>query len=297
MNWISPTGFNPCAAMPTQSPLIRSSASGVSRTRSDPKRFCKPAVARKRPPLTPTSSPRTTTSGSSSSARASARLIASTNVASAIVLSRKFAALPGIGLGQIGIKVVEHGLGRAWRHCKIKLGRSLDALMALGGKLLLVRLAPDFSTNEICPQPGNRLLLPMSLNLFSRTIARRVVGGCMIAEPIGNRFDQPRAFAVAGRGHGLFSRSAHRHHVAAVDLLAGEACGDGFLREGFTGGLQSQRHRYRPLIIGGNEHNRQFVNAGKIHRFVNVTFRGGTIAEHAHGDTRFLAQSEGIGNA
>ena len=49
MNWISPTGLSPCAAIPTQSPLIRVSDSGVSKTRSTPKRCCKPAVARKTP--------------------------------------------------------------------------------------------------------------------------------------------------------------------------------------------------------------------------------------------------------
>src|SRR6266581_4252286 len=87
MNWISPTGFKPCAAMPTQSPLIRSSASGVSNTRSGPKRCCSPTVARKTPPLTPTSSPNTTTLGSSSIARASAILTASTSVISGISLS------------------------------------------------------------------------------------------------------------------------------------------------------------------------------------------------------------------
>jgi hypothetical protein len=51
------------------------------------------------------------------------------------------------------------------------------------------------------------------------------------------------------------------------------------------------------LIVGGDEHGWQSVHAGKIHRFVNIAFRGGAIAEHAHGDTRFLAQLEGIGNA
>src|SRR5689334_17669694 len=149
MNWISPTGLSPCAAMPTQSPLIRSSASGVSSTRSDPKRFCNPAVARKTPPLTPTSSPSTTTPVSSSIARASARLMASTNVTSAIVVSGEFAALRGIDVGQIGIEVIEHGCGPARWRGQVAFGRRLDALMALGGELLLVRLAPHFLVDEI----------------------------------------------------------------------------------------------------------------------------------------------------
>src|SRR6267378_1227346 len=157
INWISPTGFNPCAAIPTQSPLIRSSASGVSRTRSGPNRFCNPTVARKTPPLRPTSSPSTTTSGSSSIARASARLMASTNVISGIALSREFAALRGIDLGQFGIEMIEHGFGSTRLCCQVALDRRLDALMALRGKLFLLRLAPHFLTDEIAPDARNRL--------------------------------------------------------------------------------------------------------------------------------------------
>src|SRR6266404_7268095 len=48
------------------------------------KRGCNPTVARKTPPLTPTSSPNTTTFRSSSIARARARLMASTSVTSGI---------------------------------------------------------------------------------------------------------------------------------------------------------------------------------------------------------------------
>src|SRR5947208_12819863 len=171
MNWISPTGFSPCAAIPTQSPLIRSSASGVSRTRSGPKRVCSPTVARKTPPLMPTSSPSTTTSGSSSIARASARLTASTNVTSAIALSRELAALRDISLGQIGIEMIEHGFGSARLRCQVAFDRRLDALMALRGELFLVRFAPHLLAGEKGSQPRDRLFLPASLDFFLGTIA------------------------------------------------------------------------------------------------------------------------------
>src|SRR5439155_15765703 len=239
MNWISPTGFSPCAAMPTQSPLISSSASGVSRTRSAPKRFCSPAVARKTPPLTPTSSPSTTTSGSSCIARASARLMASTNVASGIVVSREFAALRGIDLGQICIEVIEHGLRPARCCCQIASGGRLDALMAFGRELLLIPFAPDFLGDEIGPQPRDRLLFPTRLDFLGRTVACRVVGGRMVAEPVGNRLDEAGAVGVTGGGNGLFSRGAHRHNVIPVDLLTGEACGDRLLCQRFASRLQT----------------------------------------------------------
>ena len=68
--------------MPTHKPLISNSDRGVSITRWGPKRCCRPAVARKTPPLMPTSSPNTTTLGSSSIARARAKVTASTRVTS-----------------------------------------------------------------------------------------------------------------------------------------------------------------------------------------------------------------------
>src|ERR1700682_4424143 len=180
MNWISPTGFSPCAAMPTQSPLIRSSASGVSNTRSGPKRCCRPTVARKTPPLTPTSSPNTTTLGSSSIARASAMLTASTSVISVINPPFEFAALRSIGLRQLGIEMIEYRLGRsplrsqvspdrradAQPACRsrlrsqVALDRCVDATLAFGGDLFLFRFAPQVSASEKEPQARDRLLLP-----------------------------------------------------------------------------------------------------------------------------------------
>src|SRR5579872_2077980 len=214
MNWISPTGFNPCAAMPTQSPLMRSSASGVSSTRSDPKRFCKPAVARKTPPLMPTSSPSTTTLGSSCIARPSARLTASTKVISGIALSPEFTALRGIGLWKSGIEMIEHGFGPAWCGGQIELDGRLDALIAFGGKLLLVRLAPHFLADKIASQARDWFFLPIGLDFVSQTIARCIVGGRVITESVGDGLDEARALAVAGCGNRFFSRGTHREHIA-----------------------------------------------------------------------------------
>src|ERR1700680_4329210 len=186
--------------MPTHSPLINSSASGVSITRSAPKRFCSPAVARNTPPLTPTSSPSTTTLGSSSSARASARLMASTTVTSVMRRSLELVALARIGLRERGIEMIEHGLGRAWGRRQIALDRRLDLQLALGRKLFLLRLAPRLLRNQVGPQPRHRLPPPARLPPLGRTIARGVVGGGMVAEPVGHRLDQAGPFAAAGGG-------------------------------------------------------------------------------------------------
>src|SRR5215469_2057336 len=193
MNWISPTGLSPCAAMPTQSPAISASDSGVSKTRSVPKRRCRPAVARNTPPLTPTSSPKTTTSGSSARPRASAKLIASTSVTSGIEVL-DFLALAGIGTWQPAVKMIDHGFRRTRAGRQIALDGCRHFLLAFAGDFFLVRLAPIHSADEIVSQPNDRLLLPALLNLFRRAIARSVVSGGVIAKPVGDRLDQARPF-------------------------------------------------------------------------------------------------------
>src|SRR5262249_25144237 len=142
MNWISPAGFSPWAAMPTQRPLISSSDTGVSMTRSGPKRFCSPAVARNTPPLTPTSSPSTTTLGSSCSARARARLTASTSVTSGIGRPPQLVALESVGPRQHGVQVVEHALGSTRSDCEIALDGGLDLTRALRRERFLLGLGP-----------------------------------------------------------------------------------------------------------------------------------------------------------
>src|SRR5258705_7097142 len=171
--------------MPTHSPLINSSASGVSITRSAPNRCCSPAVARKTPPLTPMSSPSTTTLRSSSMARASARVMASTKVTSGIGASAELLALAGIGSREFGVEMVEHRLRGTRSERQIALDRRLDLLLALGCELLLLRLAPRLLAHEIGAQARDRLLLPARLNLFGRAITRGVIGGRMCAQPGG----------------------------------------------------------------------------------------------------------------
>src|SRR6185312_645245 len=63
-------------ARPTDMPRMPDSASGVSKTRSAPKRCCSPSVMRKTPPSWPTSSPSTRARGFSASTSARAALMA-----------------------------------------------------------------------------------------------------------------------------------------------------------------------------------------------------------------------------
>ncbi len=75
-NCISTTGRMPFIAMPTASPTMPDSASGVSKQRSSPNSAVSPSVIRKTPPSGPTSSPNMTTAGSSVIASRSAWLSA-----------------------------------------------------------------------------------------------------------------------------------------------------------------------------------------------------------------------------
>src|SRR5438874_4467899 len=159
-NWNSATGRNPCAARPTDMPANTVSASGVSSTRSSPKRSSKPSVARNTPPFTPTSSPITTTLGSSSMARAIAMVTAPSIETSAISASRKMLALP-FQRGRQGFKqVVEHLYGR-WRwQLQIFGNGGLDLLTAGGDELFFIGFGPPLTVDEVSPQPRQRIELP-----------------------------------------------------------------------------------------------------------------------------------------
>src|SRR6516164_9127553 len=283
--------------MPTHSPLINSSASGVSITRSAPNRCCNPTVARKTPPLTPTSSPSTTTLASSSMARASARLTASTSVNSGIEASAELRPLAGIGSREFGVEMVEHRLWRARRGRQIALDRRLDLLLAVGRELLLLRFAPRLLTYEISAQARDRLLLPARLNLLGRTVACRVIGGRVVAEAVGHGLDQARSAAGAGLRDRILRRGAHRDDVVAVHLLAGKARGDRLLRQRLRRRLQVKRHGDRPLIVVGDEHRGQLVHPGEVHRLPHVALGGGAVTEEANRNARLLSELECVGDA
>src|SRR5438270_7273852 len=210
-NWISATGRRPSAAMPTAMPAISPSASGVSATRSLPKRFCRPAVARNTPPLMPMSSPSTTTRSSSSIARASARLTASTSVMLdiALLFLGQLDGLPDVLRRQPRIEMVEHLLrpGR-WR-IEIGLHHLLHVRLRIAREGLLVRLCP----RALGVQPGakaqDRLFFPLRRELLGAAIARRVVRRGVVAEPIGQRFQQRRAAAAARALYRAPDRVAH----------------------------------------------------------------------------------------
>src|SRR5688500_18597644 len=144
-NCASATGFMPCDARPTVRPAIVVSSSGVSSTRESPNVCCRPAVARNTPPLTPTSSPSTSTVSSCFISQARACVIASISVMAAIS-----AALPLDRIGalrlqvgrQFGVKVIEHRLHRLHLRLQVRVDLLVDALAAFLLPRRLFGLAP-----------------------------------------------------------------------------------------------------------------------------------------------------------
>src|ERR1700733_12415952 len=244
MNWISATGFNPCVAMPTDMPAMVASASGVSCTRSVPKRACSPAVARNTPPLTPTSCPSTTTFSSCCISQPCAIAMASTMVIFAnsmtaglrAVFSRRRALLAQVRR-QRREQMLEHGVRRGLGALQVFADCRINRARAIHEQRLLLRLRQGARLVKICPQPLQGLERPCLLDPLEAAIPSGVVGGGVIAQAVGERLDESRAAAAARGGERPGNCGTHREHVVAVHLHARNAGGHGFLCERSGGRL------------------------------------------------------------
>src|ERR1700730_14989305 len=195
LNWISATGRKPCAASPTDSPAMAFSASGVSSTRFGPKRCKRPSVARNTPPSAATSSPRTRTAPSSALAPARPRLTAWTRWISDIVASLRHraergSALLGEILRQGLVGEIEDRFPPLRRGRQIGIRCLIDRGRDLGQQPFLVRFGPDAAADEMVSQPGDRIFGPVRAHVGIAAIAARIIGGGMVAQPIGQRLDK-----------------------------------------------------------------------------------------------------------
>src|SRR5690606_31165816 len=137
------------------------SHSGVSMTRQGPNLSCRPTVARNTPPLTPTSSPSTTTLSSCAISQASACVTASMRVISAT------AHLPGDGEGallckfqrHVGVQVIEHGFHRLCTRVEVGVDLLVHARLAFGLPGLLLCIAPRAQTRQVGTQAADGLAL------------------------------------------------------------------------------------------------------------------------------------------
>src|SRR5690554_3991041 len=306
MNWISATGRKPWAAMPTAIPVIRVSASGVSMTRRKPKRSCNPRVARNTPPLGPTSSPSTTTSGSSVMARCSARLMASTMhsvFCSAMLTSRQspgplqpLVPLRCITGGQLLVQVIE---GCRWLRLGERaegLHRSVDLLTQLPVQALLLRLVPQPLLVQEPLQAAQRFTFPRLAQFLGGAIAAGIVRGSVVAQTVGDAFDQRRALAGPGTLDGGPHPVVYRQHIIAIHLLPGNTRRQRLVRQGRRGGLQTARYRNRPLVVVDHEYHRQLPHPGQVQTFEKIALAGGAIPAGGDGDPGLLTDTEGGGH-
>src|ERR1700677_660544 len=130
-------------------PAMVASASGVSCTRSLPKRSCRPAVARNTPPLAPTSWPITTTSASCCISQPCAIAMASTMVIFANSMTAGFGAVfagdqPLLVQvrGQGGEQMFEHRIGGWFRFPQVLGHRPIDLQRALFEQVLFMHCIP-----------------------------------------------------------------------------------------------------------------------------------------------------------
>src|SRR3989442_1814616 len=301
VNWISATGFRPAAAMPMATPAMAASASGVSTTRSAPKRACSPAVARKTPPFTPTSSPRTMTAGSCASSCASARLTASTRLTSATWFSasrRKASRCIALLLErgrQCRVKEIEHRVRTGCRYRKVIVDRPAHLLGAFALQRFFLALVPGAAPREIVAQPRNRLELPLLAHRFGIAIARRIVGRRVIAQPVGQRLDERRPAARTRLRQRFIGCMADRDDVVAVDLPALDTGGDSFLCQRLRRTLHAAGHRDRPLVVVDDQYHRDLPHAGHVQAFVEIAAGCSTVAQQAHRGARLAPQPEGVG--
>src|SRR5690554_3437224 len=289
----------PCVAMPTLRPAIMVSAKGVSITRRSPKRSCRPAVARKTPPLVPISSPSRMTLGSSAMARASARLTASNRVMalslmilSSLPLLTHLFFLPLQPRRAFGVEIVEQIINCLWRHGQI--GVHCLANQPLGFLLpaLFLLFVPQVLAVQPAAQTRQGVSRPRLFQLFGGAITGGIIGGGMVGQTVADRFNQSGAFTAACTGQCLSDHFMQGHGIISVYLFAADTGTDRLLGKGRCDTLFGAGHRNGPLIVVDHEDYRQLPGTGDVDRLEEVALRGAAIADHGEYRLRLLTQLE-----
>ena len=121
--------------------------------------------------------------------------------------------------------------------------------------------------------------LPL-LDLGRDAVLRRVVGGRVRTHAVGVGLDEQRAVAVAGLVEAVLRHGIRREDVVAVDADAREAEAAGALEER-DAGLLLDGLGDGPLVVLAEEDDRGIEARGVDERLVDVTLRGGAVAEVA----------------
>src|SRR5512141_1459317 len=265
-NSISATGRRPFIPIPIAIPTIPTSFSGVSITRSGPNRWSNPSVARKTPPPRPMSSPRTQTDGSRAISVASASLIALISVTSAIASplpGEQEVSLLGEVPRNVRVDILEHAGQRNGRRALPRLDRPAHGLLRprlLRGRIL--EQPPPLeergeSPDRVLPAPGRHLLFG--------PVDRRVVGGRVRPETVGECLDQRAPFPGPRPVHRVPDHLADRQHVVAVDTDTGKAVRRPLLRQRPGGRLVLHGMGNGVSVILAEKDHRQPKDPGEVH--------------------------------
>src|SRR5712691_2660840 len=273
-------------------PAITPSESGVSMTRSAPNSPYRPSVARNTPPLRPTSSPKTTTRESRAISRFNAWFTASTTVSSATVMLLKSFELSlqpsrwcGVGLAEVERRVGSRLVLRfVPGDAELVLHLFFDAIQR--------GLVGDSARLEMQLHSPQRVPIDPQVVKLTRLVACRIVRGRVEPKAVGHCLDKRRSFSFACAARRLAHRGVYGEEVVAIALDAGEAVGDGFLRERLRGRLLRDGRGDRPPVVLAEKDDGSPHDSCEVGGLVEIALRRATVAEDRQHDARIALQLE-----
>src|ERR1700735_2262796 len=99
---------------------------------------------------------------------------------------------------------------------------------------------------------------------------------------ISPALEHRRPFASSRPRDCLYRGSIDRENVVPIDAVARESVSLRAIRKPLERRLQSQGHRFSPVVILANVNDRQFVHAGKVQRFVKSANARCPVAKERH---------------
>src|SRR5690606_13183609 len=192
----------------------------------------------------------------------------------------------------VGIEFGKVGLRRTFG----KVGRVAHDLADLLVDLLEFVFADSSVLHQLFQMLDSVTLVAHRLNFLPAAIFGRV-GHRVAAIAIGLELEEDRPLARAHPFERGFRRAAHREHVHAVDLDAGDAEALAAAIELVFGRRAIDRGAHRILIVLDHENDRQFPELGHVEALVHLALVRRAVAEIGHGDAAVPAVFVGKGKA
>ena len=178
---------------------------------------------------------------------------------------------------------------------------ALDGLFDLGRHvrlhLGLLGLRQESLLDEVLLEPLERVLLPPRLDLLGHAVGAVVIVGGVGQVAVGLALDEARPFTLAGPVDRGVHRGVDVERVVAVDDHPQAAVLVGVLGDVLHRRLLDQRHGDGVAVVLAHRHQRQVVDAGEVHRLVEVALAGGAVAEVTDDDRVLTPHPGGQGDA